>query len=199
MFRKVNSLLIITAMAFFACPLHADIANPTEYYDGGVSASLEGILSLEYPFSAKTSLLVWVGGALVQSLSHHHRESLNPTYGIEGSLEFRFYPAGDNRTKLFVGLYAGIGYVKGPWPYNAFHYDYEYETFTIQSFGAKIGYKIIAINRNFDSSSLRLAFEPYMSGSLAYYYSSIYGEGEYFVWNAPWLTFGLRVVFEYHL
>ena len=94
--------------------------------------------------------------------------------------------------------YTGIGYVKAPQTYRNWYRHDEYETYFIQSYGVKIGYKIIAINRSYDSSSLRLGIEPYVSGSLTYYYNNTNSDPTLFtVWNAPWLNLGLRVVFEY--
>jgi len=194
-----NSIIIVGLMIVLnTSRLAADIATPTDYYDGGVSSTLEGIVSLEKSLSMRTSLMLWLGGGIAGALSPEVYE--NYSAGIEGALELRYYPMSEVREDIFISVYHGIGYMHGPRTFYKWNDMDEYRNYTIQGFGCKVGYKWIAVGSTENRSAFRLAFEPYWSVGLTYYYDRLGADiADYFVWNSPWLNIGLRIVFEYVL
>ena len=74
----------VCATVMLASQASAEIAAPTDYYNAGVSNSLEGILSLEKPLSAKSAFLLWLGGAIVGEVESEFYD--NHSTGVEGAL-----------------------------------------------------------------------------------------------------------------
>ena len=186
--------IIIIFIISSSANIEADgIIPPYENYRSGVSSSLEGIFSIEKAISKKTSILFWGGGGIVVVLTPNRTRDYSA--GIEGALEFRYYPTNENNRASFVGLYQSIGYMYGPPKYS--YDDDEYKYHLVQSFGGKVGYKLIAYGRDDKSSRLRLAIEPYTSvGVSIYYHTTIYSDS-HFTDHAVWWNLGLRLVIEY--
>jgi hypothetical protein len=167
-----------------AIALHADVIEVT-YYDGGISASLEGIVCIEKSLSKRTSMSLWGGGGAVVMLLPEFFKDYNA--GIEGALEFRFYPQSQDMERIFFGLYAGIGHM-----YGSVLDDYEY----ISTVGFKICNKNRIYVRDPSSGFFSLALEPYISAAVTWYYrynASMLGHPDE---AAFWVNVGFRVTFE---
>jgi len=164
--------------------LHADVIE-VSYYDGGISTSLEAILSIEKSLSKRTSISLWGGGGVVAMVLPEPFEDYNA--GIEGTLEFRFYPKSEDMEGIFLGIYAGLGHMYGS------HYD-DYES--IATVGIKICNKNIFYIRDPNSAFFSLALEPYISAAVTLYYrdnTTIFERPDS---GAFWVNIGFRIVME---
>ena len=107
---KTVVLSIIALSMLLPSSAAADIASPVEYYDGGVSNSLEGIFSIERFLSGRTSILLWGGVGLASAVSQNAYEDYSA--GLEAAVEIRYYATKGSKTGVFLGLYQGIGFMR---------------------------------------------------------------------------------------
>lgn len=180
-------LAILFVLTIPTSTLRADVIE-VSYRDGGVSSSLEMILSMEKSLSARTSVLCWGGGGVVVMVLPEFFKEYSA--GIEGALEFRVYPIDEDMNGMFLGLYAGLGYM----------YGYGIEDFErIQTIGIKIGNKNVIYVRDPKSAFFRLALEPYISASVSWYDkidNSFFGHHDR---HAFWINIGFRIIMEFPL
>lgn len=165
----------------------ADVIAPRPRHakDGGVSLSMEPLLSIERSVGARGSLMIWGGGGLLAELR-------NPVVGHAGAeiaLEGRIY--GDNNRDLrgiFAGVYAGPGVVSEIGDNGHHHAD----AFTA---GVKMGVKIPLWGPQWAGLVPCGAIEPY--ASLAYS-SYSWDDDDEISDDDPkhvvWLNLGLRAV-----
>ena len=189
-------MIAVCASVVLASHASADIAAPPDFYNGGVSNSLEGIFSIEKLFSRRAAFLLWLGGGVAGEVETEFYD--NHSTGVEGAVEFRVYLMSETAENAFIGVYCGVGCMHGPKPTRGeYVYDKDdYDIYTIQGLGAKAGYKWIALGRDAELPSLRMALEPYWSIGVTYYFvDSPKPETP----KATWLNIGLRVVLEYPL
>lgn len=181
------SKVVLITLLIIVIPTHAlraDVGS-VSYYDGGISSSLELILSIEKSLSRRSSISLWGGGGVFVMVLPEFFEDYDA--GVEGALEFRFYPKSEDMEGLFIGLYAGLGYM-----YGSRHKDYE----RIHTIGIKICNKNIFYVRDPNSTFFSLALEPYISGAVSWYYrddNSFYGHYDA---HAFWVNIGFRIVME---
>ncbi len=191
---RASNILLLFICTVFSNNSHADVIVPSkssEYFDGGLSSSLELIYSLEKTITERMSVLLWGGGGFIAMIAPEPFDEYNS--GFEGAIEFRVYPNNENNKRYFLGLYYGIGYLYGPERYS----DESYTFTTVQGLGLKFGYKYLVYGADGDAKRLRFAIEPYFSSGATLYYqsdgASLFGHHD---WHAYWVNMGIRFLFE---
>lgn len=191
---RVLVICFVISCVGFSNGSKADVIAPSrssEYFDGGLSGSLELIYGMEKGLSKNMSVLLWGGGGFISMIAPELFNEYNS--GFEGAIEFRVYPNNENINRYFFGLYYGLGYLYGPERYSNNSYTFT----TVQGLGFKFGYKYLVYGDDGNTKRLRFAIEPYISSGATLYYqsddASLFGHHD---WHAYWINIGIRIVME---